>query len=114
MASSDESSDAREPRGELWVDRWILPALRDTSLLPIVLVVAGHCVALVAPMLVFALRDRRVGAQMAVLGLMVLTFGCVRFEIRRRGRPDLLSGWVGGTWLVALAAAWACNHYTLV
>jgi hypothetical protein len=113
MASSDESSDAREPRGELWVDRWILPALRDMSLLTIVLVVAGHFVAFAAPMLVFAVRDGKIGAQMAVLGLMVLTFGCVRFEFRRHGRPDLLSGWVGGTWLVALAAAWACNHYSL-
>ena len=113
MASSDESSDAREPRGELWVDRWILPALRDTSLLTIVLVVAGHFVAFGAPMLVLALRDRRIGAQMAVLGLMVLTFGCVRFEIRQYGRPGLVSGWIGGTWLVALGAGWVANHYSL-
>ena len=76
MANSDESSGAREPRGELWVDRWILPALRDTSLLaPLVLVVAGHFVAFVAPMLIFAVRDQRIGAQMAVLGLLFLTFG---------------------------------------
>ena len=113
MANSDEPGDAREPQGELWVDRWILPALRDTALLPIVLVVAGHLVAFVAPMLIFALRDRKIGAQMAVLGLMVLTYGCVRFEIRRHGRPGLLSGWIGGTWIAALAAGWVCNHYSL-
>jgi hypothetical protein len=113
MAGSDEPNDAREPQGELWVDRWILPALRDTSLLAIVLVVAGHFVAFTAPMLIFAVRDQRIGAQLAVLGLIVLTFGCVRFEIRRNGRPGLLSGWIGGTWLAALAVAWTCNHYTL-
>jgi hypothetical protein len=113
MSSSGEASDEREPRGELWVDRWILPALRELTLLPLVLVVAGHFVAFVAPMLIFAVRDRRLGAQMAVLGLMVLTFGCVRFEFRRHGRPGLLSAWIGGTWVAAIAAAWACSRYAL-
>jgi hypothetical protein len=113
MSNSDEPSDAREPQGKLWVDRWILPALRDTSLLPVVLVVAGHFVAFVAPVLIFAVRDRRIGAQMAVLALLFLTFGCVRFEIRRNGRPGLLSGWIGGAWLAALVVAWACSHYSL-
>ena len=113
MSRSGEPGGEREPRGELWTDRWILPALRELTLLPLVLVVAGHVVAFVAPMLIFAVRDRNIGAQMAVLGLMVLTFGCVRFEIRRHGRPALLSAWIGGTWLAALAAAWACNHYSL-
>ncbi|MFV1979365.1 MAG: hypothetical protein ACC649_08435 [Myxococcota bacterium] len=113
MANSDEPNDAREPQGELWVDRWILPALRDTSLLAIVLVVAGHFVAFAAPMLIFAVRDRRIGAQLAVLGLMVLTFGCVRFEVRRHGHPGLLSAWIGATWLAAIAAAWVCSRYSL-
>ena len=49
MSSPDEPSDEREPHGELWVDRWILPALRELTLLPIVLVVVGHLVAVVAP-----------------------------------------------------------------
>ncbi len=113
MASKDESSGAREPQGERWVERWILPALRDTALLPVVLVVAGHVVAFTAPMLIFALRDRKVGAQLALLGLLALTIGCTRFEIRTRGRPGLLSGWVGGTWLAALATAWVCHRYAL-
>jgi len=113
MASSEDSRDAREPQGELWVDRWILPALRDTALLPIVIVVSGHIVAFTAPMLIFALRDRKIGAQLALLGLLVLTVGCTRFEIRTRGRPALLSGWIGGIWFAALGAAWACNRYAL-
>ena len=113
MSSSGEPSDEREPRGELWVDRWILPALRELTLLPLVLVVVGHMVAFVAPTLIFALRDRRMGAQMAVFALLTLTFGCVRFEIRRHGRPALLSAWVGGAWIAAIAAAWACSRYSL-
>ena len=113
MSSPDEPSDEREPHGELWVDRWILPALRELTLLPIVLVIVGHLVAVVAPALISALRDRETGGQMAVFGLMVLTFGCVRFEVRRHGRPALFSAWIAGTWLAALAAAWACSHYSL-
>ncbi len=110
---SGEPDDQREPRGELWVDRWILPALRELTLLPLVLVVVGHVVAFAAPTLLFAVRDRSIGAQMAAFGLVGLTFGCVRFEIRRYGRPALLSAWVGATWLAAIAAAWACDRYSL-
>jgi hypothetical protein len=113
MSSSGEPNGEREPVGELWVDRWILPALRELTLLPLVLVVVGHVVAFVAPTLVFAARDRSIGAQMAVFALLSLSFACVRFEVRRNGRPDLLSGWIGGTWLAAIAAAWACNRYSL-
>lgn len=113
MSSSSQPSDEREPHGELWVDRWILPALCELTLLPLVLVVAGHMIAFVAPTLIFALRDRNIGAQMAVFALITLTFGCVRFEVRRHGRPGLISAWIGGTWLAAIAAAWACSHYSL-
>ena len=113
MSRSGQPGGEREPRGELWVDRWILPALRELTLLPLVLVVVGHVVAFVAPTLVFAMRDRNIGAQMAVFGLIALTFGCVRFEVRRNGRPALLSGWIGGAWLAAIAAAWACDRYSL-
>ena len=114
MASSEEPSEAREPQGKLWVDRWILPALRELTLLPIVLVVVGHLVAFVAPMLIYALRDRSLGAQIAVLGMLALTFECARFEFRRYGRPALLSAWIGATWLASIAAAWACNHYSIL
>jgi hypothetical protein len=113
MSRSGEPGGEREPRGELWVDRWILPALRELTLLPLVLVVAGHVVAFAAPMLIFALRDRGIGAQMAVFGLVGLTFACVRFEVRRHGRPGLLSAWIGATWLAAIAAAWVCSRYSL-
>jgi hypothetical protein len=114
MSSPDQPSEEREPRGELWVDRWILPALRELTLLPIVLVVVGHLVAVVTPALIGALRDHKIAAQMAVIGLLVLTFGCVRFEVRRHGRPDLISAWIGATWLTSIAAAWACNRYSIL
>jgi predicted ABC-type exoprotein transport system permease subunit len=113
MAKPNEPADDREPHGELWVERWILPALRETALLPVVLVVVGHLVAFMAPMWIFALRDRALGALFALLALLVLSLECVRFEWRRYGRPALLSGWISGTWLASIAAAWACHRYQL-
>lgn len=113
MASSDEPGSDREPKGELWVDRWILPAVRESTLFPLLLVVIGHVVAFVAPALLFAVRDRQIGARLAVLALAVLTFGCVRFEFRRHRRPDLLSAILLATWLASGAAAWACDRYGL-
>ena len=80
MSSSGEPGNPREPRGELWIDRWILPALRDLALLPIVLAVVGHVIAFAVPTLIFALRDRRIDAQMAVFALFALSFAGVRFE----------------------------------
>ena len=113
MSSSGEPGDPREPQGELWIDRWILPALRDLALLPIVLVFVGHVIAFAAPALIFALRDRKIGAQIAVFALVALSFAGVRFEFRRHGRPGLLSGWIGGTWLAAIATSWVCSRYAI-
>jgi hypothetical protein len=113
MPCSDETGSDREPKGELWVDRWILPAVRESTLFPLLLVVIGHVAAFVAPALLFAVRDRQLGAQVGVLALIVLTSGCVRFEIRRHRRPDLLSLILLATWLLSGAAAWACDRYGL-
>jgi hypothetical protein len=104
----------REPEGELWIDRWILPAVRDLAMLPVLLVMIGHVVAFTAPAILFAVRDRSFGAQLALSGLLVLTFGCVRFELRRHGRPDVLSWILLVTWMASAAAAWACGHYGLL
>jgi hypothetical protein len=104
----------REPEGELWIDRWILPAVRDAALLPLLLVVMGHVVAFTAPAILFAVRDRSFAAQLALFGLLVLTFGCFRFELRRHRRPDVLSGIAIACWIASAAAAWASNHYGLL
>lgn len=104
----------REPQGELWIDRWILTAVRDLALLPVLLVVIGHVVAFTAPAIVFAVRDRSYGAQLAVCGLLLLTFACFRFEFRRHSRPDVLSGIVVGSWITSAGVAWVCNHYGLL
>ena len=113
MSSAEDPGSDREPQGELWVDRWILPAIRESTLFPLLLVVIGHVVAFIAPALLFAIRDRQLGAQVVLLALIALTSGCVRFEIRRHRRPDLLSVILLATWLLSGATAWACDRYGL-
>ncbi len=113
MPHSDETGGDRQPEGELWVDRWILPAVRESTLFPLLLVVIGHAVAFIAPALLFAVRDRQFGAQVALFALIVLTSGCVRFEVRRHRRPDVLSAILLATWLLSGATAWACDRYGL-
>lgn len=114
MSDSQEKPEEPLPRGDLWVDRFIYPALRESTLLPLWLVVIGHVVAFVAPALVFGLRDGSFAARIALLGLLFGTVECTRFEWKRRGRPDLISAMVYASWLLGGAAAWAADRYHLL
>ncbi len=107
--SADESSNEK-----LWIDRYLLPAIRESTLFPLLLVVIGHVVAFIAPALLFALRDRSVAAMLALFAIGILTVQCVRFEVGRHGRPDVLSAIILSTWLASGAAAWACDRYHLL
>ena len=66
---SSESSDSS--KGELWIDRYLLPAIREFTLLPLLLVVMGVVVAFIAPALVFGVRDRSIGS---MVSLAVIAF----------------------------------------
>jgi hypothetical protein len=112
--SKFDNDPAESSNDELWVDRYLLPAVREFTLFPLLLVVIGHVVAFIAPALLFALRDRSFGAMLALFAMGVLTVQCVRFEVARHGRPDILSGILLATWLASGAAAWACDHYHLL
>ena len=86
---SSESSDSS--KGELWIDRYLLPAIREFTLLPLLLVVIGVVVAFVAPALVFGVRDRSFGSMVSLAVIAFLTVQCIRFEVGRHGRPDVLT-----------------------
>jgi hypothetical protein len=109
----DEASN-QAPADELWIDRYLLPAIRESTLFPLLLVVIGHVVAFIAPALLFAVRDRSFGAMLALVVIAFFTVQCIRFEVRRHGRPDVLSAIFVGTWLASAATAWACDHYHLL
>lgn len=112
--SKFDDDSATSSNDELWIDRYLLPAIRESTLFPLLLVVIGHVVAFIAPALLFSLRDRSFGAMFALFAIGVLTVQCVRFEVGRHGRPDVLSAIIGATWVASGAAAWACDHYHLL
>ena len=51
------------------VDRWVMPYITDSTLWPVLLVIMAHVVAFVAPVLLFAVRDRHYVAIATALGL---------------------------------------------
>lgn len=115
MSDSKKSQfDGDTSGGELWIDRYVYPAVRESTLFPLLLVVIGHVVAFIAPALLFAVRDRSFASMIALFGITVLSVQCVRFEVARSGRPDVLSWILLATWLVSGATAWACDHYQLL
>ena len=96
------------------IDRFVLPFMRDPALWPILVIFVAHIAAFVAPVLLFALRDGRIPSFAALFGLAGLSIGLVRHESLDRGRPGPLSGLTLATWLVAIAAAFAANHYGII
>ena len=71
----------------------------------------GYAVAMVAPTLLLALRDRRFAA-LGALGLMIAgTVSGVRYELRERDGAGALTALLAGTWVASIATAWAAHHY---
>ena len=93
--------------------RWVLPFVEDPLLWPVLLVVIGHAVALVTPVLLLAVRDRRIPAMGALALLVGLSVSVVSGDLRRRGRPAAPSVFVLVTWALSGAAAVAAHRYAL-
>jgi hypothetical protein len=75
-----------------------MPFVRDPTLWPVLIVVIGHAVAFLAPILLLALRDGRGSAATALALLVVMSGGVVRSELHRVGRPGALSVVLLVTW----------------
>jgi hypothetical protein len=80
-------------------------------LLPLVLVVAGHVIAFVAPTLLLALRERRIAAQAALLLLLYFSGKTIQLEIRQRHGVGIVSALVIGLWIGSGVVALAADHY---
>ncbi len=90
---------------------WIMPYLRDSSLWPVLVVLVLHVVAFVTPALLFAIREHRPGAIVAVGVLSLLTLRGFRWEIRSRGKFGAISWLIVATWITSLLAAYVANLY---
>jgi Ni/Fe-hydrogenase subunit HybB-like protein len=94
-----------DDRSVPFVERWIAPFLREPMLWPVAIVVVAHAVAFLAPVLLLALRDRRLAALGALTGLLVLSGAAVRSELARLHRPGVVCGLLGATWALSVVAA---------
>ena len=99
-------SDDEEPQG---VDLWIMPYLRDSALWPVLIVLIVHLVAFVAPALLFAIRDRRIGALVAISIVVLLSLRGVYWEIRNRKTFGAISWLIVVCWLSSFVAAYFAN-----
>jgi len=95
------------------VDRWLLVFVRESTLWPVLLVLIGHAVALVAPLLLWAIRDGERGPAWALALLGLPSALGVAWELRHRG-PGALTGLLLSTWGLSIAAAIAADRYDLL
>jgi predicted alpha/beta hydrolase family esterase len=100
-ASSSEEDDPHLP----FAERWVAPFVREPLLWPVMIVIVAHAVAFLAPVLLLALRERRLAALGALTGVIVLSGAAVRAELARLHRPGVVCGLLAATWGLAVVAA---------
>jgi len=100
-------NDAEDPRG---VDMWVMPYLRDSTLWPVLFVMAAAVVAFVAPVMVYAFRDGQLRSFPALAVLAFLTFKIIRWEARERERFGAISRLIVILWGAAAIAAYLAGQ----
>ena len=103
-----------EPSDRDWVDRFILPFVREPTLWPVLIVLIAHAVAFIGPALLFAVRDGGRGWAAALALLALLSLAVVRFEWRRDQRLAALSAVTAVTWLGSVAFAYVSHRAHLL
>jgi hypothetical protein len=102
----------RGPEGP-FLERWVLPYLRDSTLWPILLVLVAHVVAFLAPLILWAARDGGAASLATVGAFAALTGAGFWLERRQRGGIGAFSALLVCTWLLAGALA-AVGHHTAI
>jgi len=99
------------PESESRLERSLLTFVREPMLWPVLVAIVGHAIALLVPVILLALRERRLSSAVLLLLLIGLSISLLRREVRLRGRPSPLSGVVWATWTLSAGAAWVADHY---
>ena len=95
-----------EPQG---VDLWVMPYLRDSALWPVLVVLIAHVVAFVAPVLLYAVRDGRIGPRVAIGIVVLLSLRGIYWEIRSRKTFGAIAWLIVVCWLSSFVAAYFAN-----
>ena len=93
-----------------WVDRYILVFVRESTLWPVALVVIGHAVAFLAPLMRWSVRDGERASTVTLVVLVVLSLAAMGWELRRRGL-GALAALLGSTWALSVAGAVVADRY---
>ena len=99
-----------EPEG---VERWLAPYFRDSTLWPVLAVVAASAVTGLASVLLLAAVDRNLAAMAALIALVWMSVDVTRRERRARGRTGLAGRALLALWALSLAAALAARRVGL-
>jgi hypothetical protein len=97
-----------------WVERWILPYLREHVLLPVLLALLGHVVIVLAPLMLWAWRTGSGLAAVLLVALAAATTGLCAFEAVRFRRPGVVTLTLSGLWVVSAAVAWFAGRAGLL
>lgn len=101
-------SEDEEPHG---VDLWIMPYIRDSSLWAVLFVLMAHVVAFVTPLLLYAVRDGRVGPLIAMGIVVLLSVRGIVWEIRARKTFGAISWLIVACWIGSFVAAYFANRH---
>ena len=97
-----EPGGEREPRS---LDDWLRQFFRDSTLVPVLLVVTGSFTAIGAGLIAWAVRGRNLAAIAALLLLAGMSGDALLRDFRRNRRLGLASRCVLGLWALSAAGA---------
>jgi len=105
--------DDREPEEEAGIDDWLAPLFMDSSLWPVVIVVAGCLSTLGAAVGVTAFYSRNPMAAAALLLLGWISFDVCRRRRRDGGQLGLLGWIIVALWGLSAAIGGLAIHFGL-
>ncbi len=108
MPEADASGESQN-----WFDRWIRPYVEESTLWPVLIVVLAHLAAFVAPVVLFALRDRRVPSMAALAVLLVASGSAIGVDLAKR-RVGLITGLVLAAWAMTGLFAYFAGRWHLI
>jgi len=111
MADAPRPAREDEDEGRDRVDRFVLVFVRESTLWPILIVIVGHMVVFIAPVMLIAARELRPSALVAMAVLVWLSVNLVRYDRRRAGRLSQLTALALVVWTLSVVTAVAAHWY---
>ncbi len=108
MREADESGESQS-----WFDTWIRPYVVESTLWPVLIVVLAHLAAFVAPIVLFAVRDRRIPSMAALAVLLVASGSAIGVDVSKR-RVGLITGLILAAWAMTGLFAYFAGRWHLI